>query len=179
MTQARDLGDAAARNAADAERQVKRDRAGGDEVNLLSLRGPELHDRAATELLLDRENGRINGLPAFRDAPLCSALFRHGHGSVTLLSLPTPRGADGHPRDGSAFFPVLVRGPRLPRLPIQLDVGRRLGKRLQLRLTGFLFRLLLGFAAWAISRAHRGFLRAVSRLSTRSSRRLHRHFIAT
>ena len=64
---AEDLGDPAARDAADAEREVERDRARGDGVDRLPLGGPELHDRAATELLLDREDRGVHRASALRD----------------------------------------------------------------------------------------------------------------
>ena len=66
-----DLGDPAARDAADAEREVERDGARGDEVDLLPLRRAELHDRAAAELLLDREDRRVDRAAAL--APPCLA----------------------------------------------------------------------------------------------------------
>ena len=59
---AEDLGDPAARNPADAEGQVQGDRAGRDDVDLLPLGRPELHDRAAPELLLDGQDGGVDRL---------------------------------------------------------------------------------------------------------------------
>ena len=54
-----DLGDAAARDTADAQRQVERDRAGGDRVEHELVARPRASwGRAATELLLDRTRGR-------------------------------------------------------------------------------------------------------------------------
>jgi hypothetical protein len=66
---AEDLGHPAARNAADTEGKVQCDRAGGDDVHGLALGRAETHDRAASELLLDRQNGRIDGLVRSLPAP--------------------------------------------------------------------------------------------------------------
>ena len=63
---AEDLGDPAARDAADAERQVERDRAGRDGVEDELLARPELHDRAAPELLLDRGQRGVDRLAPLR-----------------------------------------------------------------------------------------------------------------
>jgi hypothetical protein len=51
---AEDLGDAAAWDTPDAEREIERDRAGRDRIDSLSLGRTELHDGPAAELLLDR-----------------------------------------------------------------------------------------------------------------------------
>ena len=48
-----DLDDPAARQAADAERDVERDRAGGDDLDRRAGLVAEAHDRALAELLLD------------------------------------------------------------------------------------------------------------------------------
>ena len=82
---AEDLGDAAARDAADAERQVERDRARRDRVEHELLARSELHDRAAPELLLDRREGGVDRLASFRRVPLGCPFFGHRHLSVTLL----------------------------------------------------------------------------------------------
>ena len=71
-----DLGDAAARDAADAEREVQRDRARRDRVDRLALPGAELHDRAAAELLLDREDGGVDRPSALRDGLVGRAVAR-------------------------------------------------------------------------------------------------------
>ena len=57
-----DLGDAATRNAADPQGQVERDRSGGDDVDVL-VRAlvAEAHDRPSAELLLDLQDGGIDG----------------------------------------------------------------------------------------------------------------------
>ena len=55
-----DLGDPAARHAADAERQVERHRAGRDGLDVLGAAVAEAHDRAAAELLLDLEDGGLD-----------------------------------------------------------------------------------------------------------------------
>ena len=62
---AEDLDDAAARQSADAEREVERDRSGGDGRDrhdgvLLA----EAHDRALAELLFDLAHGQVEGLHA-------------------------------------------------------------------------------------------------------------------
>ena len=83
---AEDLGDPAARDAADAEREVQRDRAGRDRIDLLSLVRAELHDRAAPELLLDREDRGIDRLASLAVRALRAPLVGHRHGSVTLIA---------------------------------------------------------------------------------------------
>ena len=55
-----DLGDPAARHATDAECQVERDRAGGDDLHRDGTPVAESHDRAAPELLLDLQNRGID-----------------------------------------------------------------------------------------------------------------------
>ena len=100
------------RDAADAQRQVERDRPGGDRIDLLLLRRAELHDRAATELLLDRRQRGVHRLAALRDRPLRRALVRHRHPFVTLLidrSVPS-----AEPVPVASVRPVRPR-PCLPR----------------------------------------------------------------
>src|SRR5206468_12316931 len=65
---------------------------------------------------------------------------------------------------------------RLPGLLDELDVHRRLGEWLDLRRDRPVLRLLLGFAVGSISRAHRGFLRAVRTLALVASLRITRDF---
>src|SRR5207244_10000336 len=67
---AEDLGDPAAWDAADAEGQIERDRAGRDHVDRLDRGRSELHDRAGPELLLDREDRGRDGLAALRGRPI-------------------------------------------------------------------------------------------------------------
>ena len=60
-----DLGDAAARDAADAERDVERQRAGRDDRDLVQGAAlPQAHDRALAELAVDGREGQIEGLAA-------------------------------------------------------------------------------------------------------------------
>ena len=57
-----DLDDAAARQPADAERDVERQRSGRHDLDLLGLLfGAEPHDRALAELLFDRGDRQIDG----------------------------------------------------------------------------------------------------------------------
>ena len=70
-----DLDDAAARHAADAERVVDADGAGGNGVDRLDGAFlAEAHDRALAELLLDLADGQFDGFQApSRDRPfVCS-----------------------------------------------------------------------------------------------------------
>src|SRR5205085_1084217 len=73
-----DLDDAAARVAADAEREVEADRAGGDDRNLLVQRLAvfEAHDGALAELFFDPCNGKFEGFAAI--------LVVHGSASPLL-----------------------------------------------------------------------------------------------
>jgi hypothetical protein len=64
-----DLRDPAARDAADAERQVESDRSGADRVNGLLLARAELHDGARPELLLDPRDRGGHGLAPLRGQP--------------------------------------------------------------------------------------------------------------
>ena len=48
-----DFDDAAARQAADAERDVETERAGGDRLDVVGARVAQTHDRALAELLFD------------------------------------------------------------------------------------------------------------------------------
>ena len=58
-----DLDDAAARQPADAERDVEPERAGGNHLDVLRHLGfAEPHDRALAELLLDLREGGLQGL---------------------------------------------------------------------------------------------------------------------
>ena len=68
---AEDLGDPAARDAAHAEREVERHRAGRDCRDVLGFAVAEAHDRAAPELLLDLEDGGVDGAD-----PLAVAILR-------------------------------------------------------------------------------------------------------
>src|SRR5262249_31393673 len=78
-----DLDDAAARQAADAERDVEAERAGRDDVDLAIERIlAEAHDRALAELLLDRSQREIDRLVALllRGAGLgCGRGLFRGH----------------------------------------------------------------------------------------------------
>src|SRR5687768_2425230 len=55
-----DLHDAAARIAADAEREIERERPARDGIDLVLGVRTELHDRAFTELLLDLQDRLID-----------------------------------------------------------------------------------------------------------------------
>ena len=67
------LDHAAARHAADAERVVDADRAGGDGVDRLDRAFlPEAHDGALAELLLDLSEGDLDGLLLFAVLTLVS-----------------------------------------------------------------------------------------------------------
>ena len=61
---AEDLDDPPARNAADPEREVERERAGRDRLHLDHVIGAELHQRAGAEVLLDLGDGGLQGLVA-------------------------------------------------------------------------------------------------------------------
>jgi hypothetical protein len=75
-----DFGDAAAREAADAERVVDADGAGRDGFHgrdRVAL--PEAHDRALAELLFDLADGHVEGLESFLsfvDCHVCWVPFR-------------------------------------------------------------------------------------------------------
>ena len=58
---AEDLDDPALRHAADAEREVERDRPGRDRLDVHDGLAAELHDRAGAELALDLADGRLQG----------------------------------------------------------------------------------------------------------------------
>ena len=62
---AEDLDDAAARDAADAERGVDRERAGRDDGDRRLRPLAEAHDRALAELALDLRQRRLDGAPLF------------------------------------------------------------------------------------------------------------------
>ena len=62
----KDLADAPAWQAANTEREIQRDCTGWNGVNLKSLTRPELHDRTATELLLNGEDCGIYRAAALR-----------------------------------------------------------------------------------------------------------------
>src|SRR6476620_11332845 len=98
-----------------------------------------------------------------RSAPAVFSPFRSITAIVTLLPVRVraPGSTQGlaTPRDRSAFVPLLFVPPWLARLANQLDVHRRLRERLHLGRDRAVLRLLLGFAAGSISRAHRGYLR--------------------
>src|SRR5688572_30623023 len=55
-----DLGDAASRDAADAERQIEGDTAGGDGVDGHRLAVAQLHDRALAKLPLDLRHRQLD-----------------------------------------------------------------------------------------------------------------------
>ena len=59
-----DLDDAAARESADAERDVEGDRSGGDHLDRSALVAAQSHDRALSELPVDLGEGRFEGLLA-------------------------------------------------------------------------------------------------------------------
>ena len=82
---AEDLDDASARHAADAQREVERERARRDGVHGTACLVAQAHDRALAELLLDLPQGRGESLAlfvshvvppmgAFAGAPLVSSL---------------------------------------------------------------------------------------------------------
>ena len=124
-----DLRHAAARDAADAEGQVERDRAGGDRVDVLLLGRAELHDRAAAELLLDGQDGGVDrlafarsthGRPPSALVALRAVALRARLGSVPVIVIDSPPSAapTADQRDGLR----LVRRFRFPtRLPLWLD----------------------------------------------------------
>ena len=74
-----DLDDPAARQAADAERQVEAERAGRDGLDLDRAAAlAELHDRALAEGSLDLPDRRVQGaLPVASIAPQGSRQLRH------------------------------------------------------------------------------------------------------
>jgi hypothetical protein len=67
-----DLHDAAARQAADAERDVERDRPGGDHADRDAHLVAEAHDRALAEALVDLREGHLEGLRAVWSCHVCS-----------------------------------------------------------------------------------------------------------
>ena len=97
-----DLGDAAARQAADAEREVEREGAGGDDVDLEVLGVAELHDGAAAVALLDIGEGVLERLVLLRLAHL----RRAGIGDRVAVLLV----ASCHVQPPASRTPVLVRG---------------------------------------------------------------------
>src|SRR6185312_13725192 len=113
-----------------------------------------------------------------RSAPAVFSPFRSMTAIVTLLCVRAPSSTQGlaTPRDRSAFVPLFLVPPRLARLPDELDVHRRLRKRLHLGGGGTVLRRLLLLAAGSIPRAHRRFLRAGWTVSLAASRRLIRRF---
>src|SRR4029079_9323410 len=138
---AEDLGDAAARDAADPERQVERARPRRDGVEHQLLARSELHDRAAPELLLDRGEGGVDRLAPLGRVPLGWSFFGHRHLSVTLLIRsigPLAGGTSQASVRRSAFLccVVLDDGSFLARLADHLDVLRWLRHRREARLAG-------------------------------------------
>ena len=81
---AEDLDHAAPRQAADAECDVERERAGGDGGDADVAVLPQPHDRALAELLLDLADGHLEGVVvAFHDGTLLVASLRScGRGEV-------------------------------------------------------------------------------------------------
>src|SRR6266498_1122781 len=75
---AEDLDHAASRQAADAQCDVERERAGGDGGDADVAVLPQPHDRALAELLLDLAHCHLEGVVAFHDGTLlvllCGAL---------------------------------------------------------------------------------------------------------
>ena len=69
-----DLDDAAAGQAADAERGVERERAGGDGGDVDLLPAAEAHDRALAELLVDLGEGGLDRLASAPASPRPSSL---------------------------------------------------------------------------------------------------------
>src|SRR5918993_3701745 len=131
-----------------------------DPVGDQLLARPELHDRAATELLLDRGEGGVDRLATFGGIPFGRSFFRHRHLSVTLLIRScwdrSPERTTMTSAGRSAFFRRLVLDdrPLLARLADHLDVLGWLRQRRHARLCGLLLWLLLLFAR-SVSRAHR------------------------
>src|SRR4029079_17792064 len=125
-----DLGDPAARDAAHPERKVERDGAGRDRVEDQLLAGPELHDRAAAELLLDGRECGVHRLASFGGRSLRVSFFGHRHRSVTLLIRSVDRSPEWSAMASagrSAFVGVVLDDvPLLARLADHLDVLRRL-----------------------------------------------------
>ncbi len=110
----------------------------------------ELHDRAATELLLDRRDRRVDGLAALRRGPLrrpvrCP-LVRHRHPFVTLLSTAIVPSTD---RIAVRPAPIRLRPfprrrpPRLAHLADHLHVLRGVHQRRQLGWPDFSFGFFL------------------------------------
>src|SRR6185295_5825586 len=86
-----DLHHAAARQAADAERGVERERARGDDGDLFQRpAGAQAHDGALAELSLDRRDRQLEGLP-----PVVLALSHAGAPCVLKVMGPVGIGALG------------------------------------------------------------------------------------
>jgi hypothetical protein len=122
----------------------------GMAVDLLPLGRAELHDRAATELLLDREDGRIHGLPRSGDRPsprvACVGVFSP---EIAIRHAPDPCPADATGAEPIWPAPVSPLGllldlPWLARLPDELrrlcgGSAERLELGLRLLSLGFFF----------------------------------------
>src|SRR5205807_8290547 len=80
-----DLGDPAARQAADSERDIERERPRGNDRNLLEHASrAKAHDRALAELPLDLREGEVEGLP--------SVVLRFRHGGLLWPHSTRPDG---------------------------------------------------------------------------------------
>ncbi len=157
----------------------------------------QLHDRAGAELLLDREDGGVDGLAALRLGALGDAvavllgrflavplvrgsLPGHRHRVVTLLSIQLsadrpchgPRGRV-QPSSVSSSTGFGLRGFRIS----SACCGGGSESDVQLRLAELVLRLLLRFAVGTISRAHRCSSAVERRLPIGPSRGLLRDFI--
>src|SRR6185436_19375431 len=154
---AEDLRDPAARDAAHAEREVERDGAGRDGIDLLPLGRAELHDRAAAELLLDGEDRGIDRPAALRIPALAAVAgvdvsSGDGHRFIAPLGPRRPDGAGPGPRPPKASTRLgLVLVPaRLALLADELGLGRTLREGLQRGFRRLVLRLLLHFLVGAI-----------------------------
>ena len=104
---AEDLDHAAAREAADADRRVDRERAGGDELHRQDLARPEPHDRALAELPLDLRQGAFDRLEPLRfhvrheSGPFSSAPVRFPS-LLRRYTTPSRGGSIGPRRSGPA-----------------------------------------------------------------------------
>ena len=149
------------------------------------LARPELHDRAAAELLLDRGQGGVDRLASLGGVAFRRSFVRHRHLSVTLLIRSmwdrSPERTRWRP---PVDQPSSARRPRRPWRSLRglritstfcggSDSGDRLGWVV------FCLRLLLGSLLGSISRAHRfasaSSMQTTDRSFTPTSRRLHRH----
>ena len=157
----------------------------GIEVHGLPLGRAELHDRAATELLLDRQDRGIDRLAALgqRLAPspaLVPAVIAIVSVRSSSVHRPTRRSGTrcvrpaGQPSSGSVLVAGGLRGFRSPRRCV-----RRLRERRQLRLGRTCPSASSWLPCWGRSREPIGSPPRRLQATERTSRRLHRRFTAT